>query len=98
MSYKKMKNYELYSWVLAGTQRVAVIKVMDKPKIPRDLSKESKISSNDTSRVLRSFVKKGIAVCLNEESKKGRLYQLTKSGKAIREEMTEEEKSLSILV
>ena len=90
-----MINQELYSWVLRGIQRKTVIKVMDRVKIPRDIGKESKISSKDTSRTLRDFVNKGIAECLNEEAKTGRLYKLTKLGKTIREEILEEEKSIN---
>ena len=97
-----MTNYDLYSWVLRGTQRMAVIKVMDRTKIPRDIRKEAKefddkISKANTSRVLRDFVKKGIAVCLNEEQRTGRLYKLTKSGKAIRDEILKEEKHLTLI-
>ena len=93
-----MKDYELYSWILAGTQRVAVIKVMDRVKIPRDIGKECKMGSKDTSRTLRDFVKKGIAECLNEEARTGRLYKLTKTGNALRDEILKEQKSMYSLL
>ncbi|MHA1215612.1 MAG: hypothetical protein ACTSPG_09950, partial [Candidatus Hodarchaeales archaeon] len=37
--------------------------------------------------LLRSFVGKGLAECLNGEAKTGRIYQLTTQGEEIREEL-----------
>lgn len=85
-------DWKLYSWLVRGIQRVAIIKVMDRPKMPSRISKEAKqlnekINLNSTSDILRHFVKKGIAVCLNPEQKVGRLYELTRKGKKLREEI-----------
>jgi len=87
-------NLRSYSWLLRGKQREAVIRVMDRPKMPSRVCKEAKelnekISLNSTSDTLRSFVKKGIAVCLNPKEKVGRLYELTKRGKILREKIVE---------
>jgi len=78
-----------YSWIVRGKQREAIIKVMDRAKMPSRICREAKefnekISLNSTSDTLRSFVKKGIAVCLNPNEKTGRLYELTKRGKILR--------------
>jgi len=96
-----MKDHELYSWVLRGTQRTAVIRVMDRPKIPKNIRKEAlefnnKLSRANTSRVLRAFVKKGIGICLNEEKRTGRLYKLTKIGNDIREDVLKISKEPSL--
>jgi len=45
------------------------------------------LTLNNTSDVLRNFVKKNITVCLNEDAKIGRLYRLTEMGKKIRNEI-----------
>ncbi len=84
----------LYAWIVRGKQREAVIKVMDRPKIPSRICREvkefnEKISLNSTSDILRNFVEKGIAVCLNPGEKVGRLYELTKKGKILREKILE---------
>lgn len=90
-----MVNLKLYSWVERGRQRIAVLKSMSKPQTPTETRHKSKhynpkISLNNTSDVLRSFVRNGIAVCLNNEAKTGRLYQLTSEGEKIRVEILKE--------
>jgi len=92
MSRSAALDWKLYSWLVRGIQRVAIIKVMDRPKMPSRISREAKqsnekINLNSTSDILRQFVKKGIAVCLNPDQKVGRLYELTKKGKRLREEI-----------
>ncbi len=79
-------------WVRRGSQRLAILKVMDKPMFPSEIQKESrkhnhKISLNNCSDVLREFVDKDIAICLNPEEKVGRLYELTNLGKRIKKEL-----------
>ncbi len=90
-----MVNLKLYSWVVRGKQRVAILKVMSKPQTPTETCKKSKmynekISLNNTSDILRSFVKIGLAACLNNEDKVGRLYKLTNFGEEIRLELLKE--------
>jgi len=80
-------NIEKLSWVLRGKQRREIIKFMDKVQTPTQIAKRSRYSLNHTSRVLRDFVKKGIAKCLNPKEKTGRLYTLTKEGKEIRDKL-----------
>lgn len=87
-----IKYLKEYAWILRGLQRKAIIWVMDKPKIPSQIHREAKkinprISLNNTSDALRSFVKMKIAKCLNPSEKVGRLYQLTPKGKSIRKEL-----------
>ena len=85
-------NLELLAWVLRGSQRREIIKVMDKPKIPAQIYKEaiklnSKITRNSTSDVLKTFVKKKLARCINPKEVKGRIYELTKKGKDLRKKV-----------
>ncbi len=94
-----------YTWVMRGKHRRAVIKVMDGRKTPsqirRDVVKSCenlpatsihyvKLSLNSTSDTLRGFRKKRIAVCTNPASRVKRLYELTKKGKKIREQILKE--------
>lgn len=89
---KHAANLGLYSWLMRGKQREAIIRVMDRPKMPSRICREAKefnekISLNSTSDILRSFVEKGIALCLNPSEKVGRLYELTKKGRILREKI-----------
>ena len=89
-----------YVWVMRGRHRRAVIRVIDGRKTPSQIHKDVlrsseneppgsidyvKLSLNSTSDTLRGFRKKGIAICINPEKRVGRLYELTKKSKAIRE-------------
>lgn len=94
-----------YIWVIRGKHRRAVIRVMDSRKTPSQIHRDVirttenlppngmnhvKLSLNSTSDTLRAFRKKGIAVCINPERRIGRLYQLTKKGRGIREQILKE--------
>ena len=81
--------YKDYSWVVRGRQRRKVIKVMDKPKTPTQIKEETKLSLNNVSDVLREFRKKHIAKCLNPKQKTGRLYELERKGKKIKDNLGE---------
>lgn len=74
---------ELYSWVIRGKQRSLVIKALNGIKTPTQIKEETKLGLNNVSDILRLFVKKGIAKCLNENEKVGRLYKLTQKGEGI---------------
>jgi len=80
---------EDYSWVVRGSQKKKIIKVMNKPKIPTEIKEETQLSLNNVSDVLREFKKKKIVKCLNPKEKTGRLYQLTPKGMRIREMIEE---------
>ena len=87
-----MVNLDLYSWVVRGTQRTAVMKALSHPMTPTQTYKKAKeyhdrISLNSTSSVLRAFVKIGLAVCVNVEKKTGRFYELTEDGRSIQSEI-----------
>ena len=94
-----------YAYVVRGKHRRAVIKVMSNRKTPSEIHKDVlrsgenlppgsinyvKLSLNSTSDTLRGFRKKGIAICIHPEKRVGRLYELTKKGKTIREQILKE--------
>ncbi len=78
------KSLDLYSWVIRGTQRTAIVKALDRPKTPKQLSQETKLKFSNVSDVLNAMKKKGLVICLNPQEKTGRLYQLTAKGKKIK--------------
>lgn len=94
-----------YVWIVRGKHRRALIGVMDSRKTPSQIHRDVirscenlpvdsidyvKLSLNSTSDTLRGFRKKGIAICINKEKRVGRLYELTKKGKTIREQVLKE--------
>jgi hypothetical protein len=88
-------NLKLYAWVVRGKQRIAVLKAIDNPKTVTQICKASKqynekISLNNCSDILRSFARIGLAICLNNQDRTGRLYKLTKVGEEIRTELLKE--------
>lgn len=83
MNKKYVKDY---SYIARGKQRIAVIKVMDKPLTVTRLKQAVELSLAETSRVLRGFADRGIAACLNPSDITGRVYELTPKGKTIRKE------------
>ena len=87
-------NFKLYSWIIKGSQRIITVKVMEGKQRPSDICRlakklNPKITLNTTSDTLRDFVRMGLAKCLNEEAKTGRIYALTKQGNLIKEELIE---------
>ncbi len=76
-----------YGWILKGSQRRKIIHAMNKAKIPTQIKDDTKLSLNNVSDVLRQFRVKGIAQCINPNEKTGRVYELTKKGMKIRDEI-----------
>ncbi len=81
------EDIKLYSWVIRGSQRREIIKVMDGVLTPTQIRKLTGFGLNNTSDVLRLFVKHKIAKCLNENEKLGRLYVLTEKGQKIKKSL-----------
>lgn len=50
---------------------------------PSEIAKQVNIRLNHVSMVLSGLKEHGLVVCLNEESKRGRLYELTELGKKV---------------
>ena len=82
------KDLKILAWILRGSQRREIIKVIIGRKIPAQIYKEAvklnpKITRNSVSDVLREFKKRFIVICINPEEKKGRIYELTYLGKRV---------------
>ena len=52
-------------------------------KTPSKIAKETKIDNSHVSKYLKSMKEAGLVVCLNEDDKQGRLYQITALGKEV---------------
>jgi len=53
----------------------------DKTVIPSEIAQSTKIRLNHVSIFLKGLKEHGLVKCLNENNKKGRLYELTELGK-----------------
>ena len=78
--------WEDVGYVMASKYREKIIKKLSKKNyMPSSLAKETNFRLSHISRALKELKKKNLIVCLNKESKKGKIYSLTDSGKRILE-------------
>lgn len=74
----------LAGWVKASSYRNRVmINLGNKTKTPSSIARDSQIKMNHVSMILKALKEKKLIICLNEDSKKGRLYQMTDLGKQV---------------
>jgi len=68
-------------YVNKSSYRRNVLKAIgDDVKIPTQIANDSGVLRNHVSNVLRELKEKELVECLNPESRKGRLYRLSKDG------------------
>lgn len=74
-----------YAYVNISTYRVKAMKTLKDGdvKTPTDIANDCGIRSNHISKVLRELKEVGVAECINENARKGRLYRLTDLGDEI---------------
>jgi DNA-binding MarR family transcriptional regulator len=78
----------LLSFVKSSKHRVQIILFIgENTKIPSEIAKHINLSNTHTSKYLKSLKEKELVICLNEEAKRGRLYQLTDKGKETLKEL-----------
>ncbi len=78
--------WEDYGFIERGKLRKEILKNLNKPKTPRQVSKELKIHLAEASRVLIELTKRGLATCLTPNLLSGRVYGLTDRGKKVMNE------------
>lgn len=77
-----------YAYVNISTYRVKTVKALkDDVKTPTKIANDVGIRPNHISKVLRELKETGVAECINEEVRKGRLYRLTSVGDEIVEKL-----------
>lgn len=73
-----------FAYANISSYRSKTMKVLkDDVKTPTKIAKEAGILPNHISKVLRELKDTGMAECINEEARKGRLYRLTSVGEEI---------------
>lgn len=86
----KKQLWEDYGYVVRGNLRKKVLSYLDKPITPRELSKQLNLHLSEASRVLIELSRKGLVECLTPKLKSGRVYDITKKGKEIKNKLTKQ--------
>lgn len=73
--------WEIVGYIMASKYRQAIIKKLSRKNyLPSKIVDETGYHFSHISRALKQLKKKGLVVCLNKNSKKGRIYSLTEKG------------------
>ena len=76
--------WEEIGYIMASKYRKNIVeKLSNKNYMPSFLAKEINVQLSHVSRALKELEDKNIVKCLNEKSKKGRIYSLTELGKKL---------------
>ena len=74
------------AYLSRGEKKKEILKILDKPKTPTQISKLLKMHRSSASKILLQMEKKQFVKCLNPEDKMARYYQATEKGlKALKE-------------
>lgn len=80
---------EQKDWISLGRilssnyKREVLLVLKEKEATPKLISKKTHFSINHISGILKELKKLELIKCLNEDLKKGRIYQLTEKGKKL---------------
>lgn len=78
------KNSYLLGFILASNYRKKVLLALqEKTGRPSEIAEKTKIYPSHISNTLSELVEKKLVICLTPKLKKGRLYELTKTGKGL---------------
>ena len=78
------ETLKIWSYVNISTYRVKTVKALkDEIKTPTQIAADTGIRTNHMSKVLKELKESGVAECINEEVRKGRIYRLTDLGDEI---------------
>ena len=78
------ETLKTYAYVNISTYRVKTVKVLkNEIKTPTKIASDAGIRTNHISKVLKELKETGVAECINEDFRKGRLYRLTSLGEEI---------------
>ena len=78
------ETLKIYGYVISSTYRSKSLKTLkDEDKTPTQIAHDAGIKVNHISKVLTELKEKNLVVCINENKRKNRIYQLTELGKEI---------------
>ena len=80
----KTKNYDTIGFIRASQYRMEILKMLSEDmKLPSEIAYDLKIRVSTVSNTLNDLKKYELIRCLNENAKKGRLYEITPYGEDI---------------
>ena len=75
---------KVYGYINISSYRARAVKALQgSEKNPSTIAKDSGIKINHISNVLRQLKKCTVAVCINEDAHKNRIYRLTEMGEEV---------------
>lgn len=78
------ETLKVFAYVNISSYRVRSVKALKgHVKTPTDIAKDADIKLNHISKVFHQLKDCGVAVCLNEDAYRGRMYKLTGIGEEI---------------
>lgn len=81
-------DWTKYGYVIASSYRKRIILSIGKgPKTPKQIADDTKLRLNHISAILGELEEKGIVACLTPSLSKGKIFDLTKQGKIILEQI-----------
>lgn len=85
-------DYSLISFLVRGQRRKKVLLSLEKPKTPKEIANECKISISNVSNALAELLNKKLIVCLTPKEHFCRFYKLTEKGKELIKQLKDYEK------
>lgn len=79
-------DWGLYAWINRGSRRKSVLELLAKSERPlstNDVKKSLKIAISQASFTLKELFDKKLIECVNPKDKIGKLYVISKQGRAI---------------
>lgn len=78
------ETLKVFAYVNISSYRIRCVQALkDEVKTPAVIAKDAGIKLNHISKVLGQLKDCGVAVCINEDARRGRLYRLTPIGEEI---------------
>ena len=81
----KEEKLGLAAYVIVSEYRERALIVLNDNNVmmPKYIAEKCMVRSNHISKTLKELKNHGLVVCINEEARKGRLYQITPLGQEI---------------
>ncbi len=82
------ETLKVFAYISISSYRAKSVKALKEgKKTPTNIAKDSGIRLNHISNVLRELKECNVVVCLNEEERRNRFYELTELGQEIAENL-----------
>lgn len=85
------EELDTYGFVTSSARRRAVVKgLYNDPGTPKEIANRTEISLSHLSNILSELADEDVAVCVNPDRKRGRVYRLTELGNRVAKTLFEE--------